>query len=83
MSYPRDESRKLLDDLREAYPPVTHPLVRTRPETGRRALLWGGNFMRYIVGMRPEESERFGAGGPAFLPALRGASWVQETGTPS
>lgn len=52
-----DESRKLLDDLREAYPPVTHPLVRTHPETGRRALLWGGNFMRYIVGMRPEESE--------------------------
>ncbi len=51
------ESRKIFDDLRRAYPPVTHPLVRTHPETGRRALLWGGNFMRRIVGMEDRESD--------------------------
>ncbi len=50
------ESRKLFADLRSAYPPVVHPLVRTHPKTGRRALLWGGTFMRGIVGMHPEES---------------------------
>lgn len=42
--------------LREAYPPVVHPLVRTHPETGRRALLFGGDFMREIVELAPAES---------------------------
>ena len=51
-----EEARKLLDELREKYPPVTHPLVRTHPETGRRALLWGGDFMRRIDGMTDDES---------------------------
>ena len=46
----------LARQLRENYPPVTHPLVRTHPETGRRALLWGGFFMRKIVGMNEDES---------------------------
>ena len=40
-----EESRKLLGDLRDAYPPVTQPLIRTHPETGRRVILWGGHFM--------------------------------------
>ena len=51
-----DASRKLVDDLRSSYPPVVHPLIRTHPETGRRAILYGGNFMRRIAGMTPEES---------------------------
>ncbi len=42
--------------LREAYPPVIHPLVRTHPDTGRRALFLGGGFMRQIQGMHAEES---------------------------
>ena len=46
----------LLDQLREAYPPVRHPLVRTNPDTGRRALFLGGDFMRGIAGMRDDES---------------------------
>lgn len=50
------ESENLANGLRETFPPVTHPLVRTHPETGRRALLWGGHFMKNIVGMHPEES---------------------------
>lgn len=43
--------------LREHYPPVDHPLVRTHPETGRRAIFYGGGFMRSIVGMTAEESD--------------------------
>jgi taurine dioxygenase len=47
----------LLEKLIEAYPPVEHPLVRTHPRTGRRALFLGGYFMKHIVGLRPPESE--------------------------
>ena len=39
------------------FPPVTHPLVRTHPDTGRQALFLGGGFMRYIEGMREPESD--------------------------
>lgn len=46
----------LPDRLREEYPPVEHPLVRTHPVTGRRALYLGGGFMRGIVGMHADES---------------------------
>jgi taurine dioxygenase len=52
-----EETHRIMNQLRESYPPVTHPLIRTHPETGRRALLWGGRFMRRIVGMNPEESQ--------------------------
>ena len=52
-----DDTRKLMDDLRSAYPAVTHPLIRTHPETGRRVILWGGGFMRAIAGMNTEESD--------------------------
>jgi taurine dioxygenase len=40
----------------EEYPPVTHPLIRTHPETGRRVLFLGGRFMRRIDGMHENES---------------------------
>lgn len=50
------EGLDLAAKLREHYPPVTHPLVATHPETGRQALLWGGRFMKSIVGMHAAES---------------------------
>lgn len=42
--------------VREGYPPVTHPLVRTHPDTGRQALFLGGRFMRSVVGLHDDES---------------------------
>jgi taurine dioxygenase len=47
----------LPDQLRAAYPPVEHPLVRTHPESGRQALFLGGDFMRQVVGLHPDESD--------------------------
>ncbi len=51
------QARSIADALREAYPPVTHPLVRTHPDTGRQSLFLGGGFMRRIVGMHEPESD--------------------------
>jgi taurine dioxygenase len=39
------------------FPPVEHPLVRTHPVTGRRALFVAGGFMDRIVGMHRDESD--------------------------
>ncbi|MGO8860099.1 MAG: TauD/TfdA dioxygenase family protein [Acidimicrobiales bacterium] len=44
------------EKMLEAYPPVTHPLVRSHPDTGRRSLFLGGRFMRHIEGMHDDES---------------------------
>ena len=43
--------------MQGAFPPVDHPLVRTHPVTGRRALFVAGGFMDQIVGMHREESD--------------------------
>jgi alpha-ketoglutarate-dependent sulfate ester dioxygenase len=43
----------------EAKPLVSeHPVVRVHPETGERALFVSPTFLRYIVGVSPEESRR-------------------------
>ena len=48
------------NDLRKrltaAYPPVDHPLVRTHPESGRRALFMGGYFMKRVNELTEPES---------------------------
>lgn len=47
----------LAGKLRAGYPPVEHPLIRTHPDTGRKAIYYGGGFMRRIVGLQPHESD--------------------------
>ena len=52
-----EAGRSVGEKLRESYPPVEHPLIRTHPETGRKAILFGGHFMRSIVGLTSSESD--------------------------
>jgi taurine dioxygenase len=48
---------EVADQIAAAFPPVEHPLVRTHPVTGRRALFVSGRFMDQIVGMHRDESD--------------------------
>jgi taurine dioxygenase len=42
--------------VRDAFPPVEHPLVRTHPVSGRPALFLTGT-MQQVVGLHPDESD--------------------------
>jgi taurine dioxygenase len=48
---------EIVEVIRREFPPVEHPLVRTHPASGRRALFLGGAFMDQIVGMHRDESD--------------------------
>lgn len=51
-----EAGRPMADRLVASYPAVEHPLIRTHPETGRRAILYGGHFMREVLGLKASES---------------------------
>ncbi|MEX2099984.1 MAG: TauD/TfdA family dioxygenase [Acidimicrobiia bacterium] len=48
---------EIVEVIKREFPPVEHPLVRTHPVSGRRALFVAGGFMDQIVGMHRDESD--------------------------
>jgi len=66
-----DEGRRQLRRSEEAYPPMTHPLVRVHPVTRRKALFVNPHYTRYIKGMEEQESR-------ALLDTLYRATSVLE-----
>ena len=46
----------LSDDQKDRLPGFDHPIVRTHPETGRKALYLGGKILKHVIGLPADES---------------------------
>ena len=53
----RRKATALLDEADRAWKPVFHPIIRTHPETGRKALYFDPGKILRIEGLEPSESD--------------------------
>lgn len=51
------EFKERFDAAVKKYPPITHPVVRTHPVTGKKAIFVSEGFTTHIDGISPRESE--------------------------
>jgi taurine dioxygenase len=54
----RTRTRGISEEVARRYPPVTHPIVRTHPRTGRKSLYVMRGDCTGIVGMQADEAQR-------------------------
>ncbi len=52
-----ERAEAITEAIRRDYGPVEHPLVRTHPETGKRALLYAEGFVSHVAGASRAESD--------------------------
>lgn len=67
----RGASEAEVDAMRAKFPPVTHPVVRTHPVSGKKSIYVNKVFTRYIKGMDKTESD-------ALLQTLYHQAWVPD-----
>jgi taurine dioxygenase len=51
-----EDDQKRLREMEKLHPNPTHPVIRTVPDTGKKAIYVNAQFTKHIVGMEEEES---------------------------